>query len=97
MKLLFAPRAAQDIRSIGDYLQERSPAAALLVRAAIFDSLKNVVSYPYVGHRQRTEGVRKLVTRKYPYVIYYTIDVARDEVVVLAVQHAARERDHEDA
>jgi plasmid stabilization system protein ParE len=66
MKLLFAPRAAQDIRSIGDYRQERSPAAALLVRAAIFDSLKNVVSYPYVGHRQRRRECASLSRANIP-------------------------------
>jgi toxin ParE1/3/4 len=41
--------------------------------------------------------VRKLVTRKYAYLIYYTVDEAADEIVVLNVRHPARERDYEDA
>jgi toxin ParE1/3/4 len=40
--------------------------------------------------------VRKLVTRRYSYLVYYTIDSAYDEVVVLNVKHPARQREHED-
>ena len=43
------------------------------------------------------EGVRKLVTRHYPYLVYYTIDDAADEIVVVAIQHPAQEREHSDA
>ncbi len=37
-------------------------------------------------------GVRKLVTRRYPYLVYYTCDLAADEIIVIAIQHPARER-----
>ncbi len=43
---------------------------------------------------KRTEDVYKIVTRKYAYVIYYTID--GDEIVILSVRHFARQRLHED-
>jgi plasmid stabilization system protein ParE len=43
------------------------------------------------------ERVRKLVTRRYPYLVYYTIDDAADEIVILAIQHPAQEREHSDA
>jgi hypothetical protein len=41
--------------------------------------------------------VRKLVTRRYAYLVYYTIDEPGEEIVVLTIQHPAREREHEDA
>ena len=41
MELRFTPRAVDDIGEIADYLKERSPAAALNVRAAIYRSLSN--------------------------------------------------------
>jgi toxin ParE1/3/4 len=63
---------------------------------AIYDSLTNLILFPNVGRLQTTEGVRKLVTRKYSYLIYYTGDEAADEVIVLSVKHSARERDHSD-
>jgi toxin ParE1/3/4 len=42
-------------------------------------------------------GVRKLVVRRYPYLIYYIVDQAAVEVRILTIQHAARERDFSDA
>jgi toxin ParE1/3/4 len=41
--------------------------------------------------------VRKLVTRKYAYLIYYTVDEAAEEIVILNVKHPAQEREHSDA
>jgi len=37
------------------------------------------------------------VTRKYPYLVYYRVDEAAEEVIILTIQHPAREREHEDA
>jgi hypothetical protein len=37
-----------------------------------------------------------LVTRRYQYLIYYTIDGANEEIVVLTIQHSAREREYVD-
>jgi toxin ParE1/3/4 len=65
MKLRLTPRAAQDLADIGDYLLERSPAAALRVRDAILQSLQNLSLFPGLGRQQEEEGVRKIVTRRY--------------------------------
>jgi toxin ParE1/3/4 len=97
MKLRFTPRAAQDLAEIADYILEHSPQAALRVRAAILESLQNLILFPHVGRPQKAEGVRKLVTRRYPYLVYYTTDEEAEEIVILAIQHPAREREHSDA
>jgi toxin ParE1/3/4 len=97
MKLRFTPRAAQDLAGIADYIRAYSPAAAQQVRAAILQSLQNLVLFPQVGRAQTVKGVRKLVTRKYPYLVYYTVDEAGEEIIILTIQHPAREREHEDA
>jgi toxin ParE1/3/4 len=97
MRLRFTLRAAQDLADIGDYIRERNPEAALRVRAAILESLQNLVLFPQVGRRQELEGVRKLVTRRYPYLAYYTVDEAAEEIIVIAIQHSARDREHADA
>jgi toxin ParE1/3/4 len=90
MKLRFTPRAVRDISEIADYIRERNPAAATRVRDAILSSLRILVSSPRAGRRQNIEGVRKLVTRKYRYLAYYTLDEAADEVIILTIQHPAR-------
>jgi toxin ParE1/3/4 len=74
-----------------------NPKAALRVRAAIVESLQTLVLFPHIGRRQKTEGVRKLVTRRYPYLVYYAIDEASEEIVIIAIQHPAREREGSDA
>lgn len=86
----------QDLISIADYVHDRSPRSALRVRAAIIESLQNLVRFPSLGRQQTVEGVRKLVTRRYPYLVYYTLDEDAGEVVILAIQHPARERAYED-
>jgi len=97
MKLRFTPGATRNLSEIADYLHERSPAGARRVRAAIYDGLQNLLLFPNAGRLQKTERVRKFVTPRYAYLIYYVVDEMTDEIVILAVKHPARERDHEDA
>ena len=66
------------------------------MRDAIFVSLERLALFPRLGRRQDMPGIRRLVTRRYPYLVYYEIDDAADEVAILAIRHPARERDDED-
>ena len=97
MKLRLTRRAAQDLANIADYIRKKNPQAALRVRAAILESLQNLVLFPQVGRQQKVEGVRKLVTRRYPYLVYYTADESAEEIIIITIQHPAREREHSDA
>jgi toxin ParE1/3/4 len=96
MKLRFTRRATQDIASIADYIRERNPAAAARVRAAIYESIENLILFPQAGRRQKTEAVRKIVTRRYRYFVYYTVDQDREEIIVLSVKHSAQRREYDD-
>lgn len=96
MKLRFTPQAKENLEDIAAYVRERNPEAALRVRAAIIQSLSMLVRFPYIGRRQRTLGVRKLVTRRYPYLVYYLVDDRRQEIAILAIKHPAQERLHAD-
>jgi toxin ParE1/3/4 len=97
MKLRFTPRALENISAIADYIRLRNPAAAKRVRAAIYESLQDLILFPQIGRRQQTEGVRKFVTPRYAYLIYYTVDDAAGEIIILSVKHSAQNREHEDA
>jgi plasmid stabilization system protein ParE len=97
MKLRFTPRAIANIEEIADYIHARNPAAARRVRAAIFDSLQNLILFPYVGRLQKAHGIRKFLTRKYVYIVYYAVDESAQEIVILNVKHPARRPEHEDA
>lgn len=55
------------------------------------------ISFAFRGRRpQKVEGVRKLVTRRYPYLAYYRLDEEAGEIVILTIQHPAQEREHSD-
>ncbi len=90
MKLRFTPRAARDLADLADYIRARNPEAAQRVRASILDTLQNLVLFPQMGRPQAAAGVRKIVTRKYPYLIYYTVDDEAEEIIILTIQHPAR-------
>ena len=96
MKLRFTPYAVEDIAGIADYISERNPEAPLRVRAAIYESLQNLALFPYIGRVQQTKGVRKFVTSKYRYLVYYTVDEDAGEIIILNVKHPARRREHEE-
>ncbi len=96
MNLRLTSRAAQDLTGIADFIREHNPAAAIAVRAAILDALQNLVLFPNLGRPQTIEGVRKLVVRKFPYLVYYLVDEAAQEIIILTIQHPAREREHSD-
>ena len=97
MKLRFTPRAVVDPTAIADHIRERNPKAAVRVRSSILKSLDHLTVFPRMGRRQSTPGVRKLVTRRYSYLVYYKLDMDAREVVVLSVRHPARKRKYKNA
>jgi toxin ParE1/3/4 len=96
MKLRFTPRATENIRGVADFLMARNPAAAARVQIDIYTCLQTLLLFPNVGRQQHAEGVRKIVTKRYSYLIYYIPDEENDEVVVLNIKHPAQEREHSD-
>jgi toxin ParE1/3/4 len=90
VRLRFTLGATRDLTEIADYLRAHNRSAALAVRDAILRSLQNF------GRPQNVEGVRKLVTRRYRYLVYYMIDEEAEEIVILTIQHPARSREYRD-
>ena len=96
MNLRFTPRAVRDLAEIADYIRVENPKAAVRVRTAILESLQTLLLFPRIGRLQSVEGIRKLVTRRYRYLVYYSIDDVGEEVVILSIQHPARDRPSSD-
>ena len=93
MQIRYTLKAVHNLEEIADYLVQRNPQAARRVRTKI-DIL---VQFPDSGKEQTTANVRKFVVRRYPYLIYYSIDADAGELVVLSVQHPKRKREHDDS
>lgn len=53
MKLRFTARATENLVEIAEFLHDRSPAAALNVRAAIYEGLQSLMLFPHVGRPQK--------------------------------------------
>jgi plasmid stabilization system protein ParE len=72
MRLRLTPLATEELAGIGDCIRSHNPSAGVKVRAAILATLRTLTRFPHAGRRQTVEGVRKIVTRRYPYLVYYT-------------------------
>jgi toxin ParE1/3/4 len=97
MRVRVTRRAARDLAEIVDYITSHSPGSARRVYTTILGSIERLGEYPESGRLQSTPGVRRIVTNRYPYLVYYTVDRETQEVVVIAIQHPARDRDFSDA
>jgi len=51
-----------------------------------------LAEFPFVGHLTDEAPVRVLPVVRYPFLIFYTIDDATDEIMVIHLRHAAQER-----
>ncbi|GJD95255.1 hypothetical protein OCOJLMKI_2466 [Methylobacterium iners] len=74
---------------IASYLVVRNPHGAKRVEEALQEAFDLIASYPEVG-RKLGDGVRRFALPRYPYLIFYRIREAGDEVDVFTVRHAAR-------
>lgn len=94
-RLVFAPRAFQDVERHTAFLIE-SDAAAVATANLLFGGLRILKQHPLVG-RSAEHGYRELLISRgrSGYVALYTYDVEQDVALVLAVRHQREGRfDH---
>ncbi|PZR81468.1 MAG: hypothetical protein DLM68_17780 [Hyphomicrobiales bacterium] len=53
------------------------------MRADILDSMQTMVLFPGIGREQKLHEIRRLVTLKYGYLVYYTVDEIAEENIIL--------------
>jgi toxin ParE1/3/4 len=90
IRLDFAAAAEADLESIGDYIAQDNPLAAIRMILDIRDHCRKIASIPAIG-RTRPElgaGLRSLSVS--PYVIIYRYEEP-DRVVVVRIVHGARD------
>jgi toxin ParE1/3/4 len=96
MKLRFTQRSLDNLTNIADFIGARDLTAAKRVRAAIYGTFRLLMAFPQLGRRQAVQNVRKIVTRRYGYIVYYMVDEQTDAVVILGVKHPAQAREYSD-
>lgn len=95
MKAYITERAAWNISEIGRYIARESPAGSRRVRSRIRAAIRLASEHPHAGFLTATDGIRRIVVPHFGYLVFYTVDEARDEVVVLSVKHPAQRREYD--
>jgi plasmid stabilization system protein ParE len=87
-RLVFAPRAFQDVERLTAFLIESDADAAVATANLLFGGLRILKEHPLVG-RSAEHGYRELLISRgrSGYVALYTYDVEQDVALVLAVRH----------
>jgi toxin ParE1/3/4 len=92
MKVRWSETALAEIENIFAYIYENSRTAATAVVERIEGLTALLGEFPLVGHRTDEADVRVLSVVRYPFLIFYAIDDAAGEIVILHVRHSAQER-----
>lgn len=90
MKVRWSKTALIELEDIFLYIFARNRDAASKVVGRIEVLCDRLRHFPHTGHRASEPGTWILPVVRYPYVVYYAIDLASDEVVILHVRHTAR-------
>ncbi len=88
MKVRFTKPALAELDAIFLYIHQRNPVAAGQVVARVHEIAAQLGRFPDMGHPKYKPGVRMITVRRYPYLIFYTVE--NDEVLILSMRHGAR-------
>ena len=91
MKVRWSQAALAQLDDIFLYIYERNRSAAVNVAQRVEELAALLGEFPLIGHLTDEADVRILPVVRYPFVIFYAIDDAADEVVILHVRHTAQE------
>jgi plasmid stabilization system protein ParE len=93
MKVRFTAVALSEYDAVLDYIRSRSPGGARSVQRRLDKVISDLERFPYIGTMiVQPANVRMLVATPYPFLVYYRVNEADGEVVILDVRHGARER-----
>lgn len=89
MRLIWSPRARDDLRHIGQYVAEFNMIAALALVRRLRQSAKVLADHPHIGRPGRAEDTRELPVSATSYILPYRVRDGRVEI--LAAIHASRQ------
>jgi toxin ParE1/3/4 len=89
VKLRYTLRGAAELDKVLVTIEERSPQGARHVQARIQAIINLLLRYPHAGQPTSKGRLRRVVATPYPYLIF--CHVAKDEIIIHGVRHAARE------
>jgi plasmid stabilization system protein ParE len=84
----YTRRAVRQLAEILDYVDARSPQGAANIKRRLQAVIDLLADHPNSGRLTNKGGIRRVVARPYPYVIFYRPDATG--IVIHGVRHAAR-------
>jgi toxin ParE1/3/4 len=90
MRVRYTQTALAELGDIFSYIAQHNRIAAAEVVRRIEELAARLARFPQMGRPKYKPGVRMIPVRRYPFLVFYTIEA--DEVLILSVRHAARER-----
>jgi toxin ParE1/3/4 len=91
VKVRYRRKALAQIELIFSYIEEQDADAALRVKHAIKTSIDRLGLFPYSARPSAIIGIRELPIRRFPYIVFYTVDDAAQEVQILRVRHTSQD------
>jgi addiction module RelE/StbE family toxin len=91
VKIRYRSTALAQLDAIFDYITARNPAAAHGVLARIKRAIDMLADFPRSAKASEIPNVREMPIVRYPYVVFYTIDEAAQEVIILRVRHTSQD------
>ena len=88
MNIRWTAVAADDLKSLHEYLSGYTPGHADAMVERILSTIDVLEQYPNLGRSGRLEGTRELVITGTPFIVFYRL--RKDQVEILGVLHAAR-------
>jgi len=73
MHVRLSDDAKADLTEIKDYLEPRSPQGLERILSAIFTTIGQLESFPFLGKAGRVDGTREIFIPRTPFFIVYTI------------------------
>jgi toxin ParE1/3/4 len=88
VKIRWTAIAADDLKSVHEYLSERAPTRVDAIVDRILDGIDVLEQYPNLGRQGRIDETRELVITGTPFIVFYRL--RKGQVEILGVLHAAR-------
>jgi len=93
VKLRYTRTALTQLDTIFTHIADHNPTAASRVLARIHRAIRRLVHFPLSARATDRAGMRVLTVPGFPYVVFYTVNTAAQEVRILRVLHARQDRE----
>jgi plasmid stabilization system protein ParE len=97
MRVRYTATARREFNQTVDYLLEHAPLVAAGFADSVEEAVAELLDHPYSAQATDHPGVRRKYITRFRHSIFYEVDSANDELVILNIRHAARRWPWEDA